>query len=412
MLKTIARACVSKNIVKDFQFASRHCLTNNDVPTELYSGANQVLEDSFMGLDWPEEKVCAEYVFVGGAGEMRGKTRILHIDPEDEVTLDDCPGWSYDGSSTAQSSGGNSDIMLTPVSMYPDPFRRGRHVIVLCETFMGDGSPTLSNTRAECALVHEKVAEHELIYAFEQEYILYENSVPLGWPIDGSFPHAGQGQYYCAVGPDNILGRNFVEAHMRACMYAGLAFDGINGEVMLGQWEYQLGPIGGLEVADELQISRYLLHRIGEYMNLAVNIHPKPITERTRGGWNGSGNHVNCSSKEMRVEGGLVPILDAVKKFEATHKKHMDVYGEDNEMRLSGLYETQHIDKFSCGVADRGSSIRIQRKVFDQGYGWFEDRRPASNCDPYLVVSRIAKTLYDLNDLHIEMEVKGIDFDF
>ena len=71
-----------------------------------------------------------------------------------------------------------------------------------------------------------------------------------------------------------------------------------------------------------------------------------------------------------------------------------DVYGAHNEQRLTGLHETQSIDEFSYGVSDRGASIRIPIMTVESGWkGWLEDRRPASNADPYKVAAIIVKTV-------------------
>ncbi|MDH3711523.1 MAG: glutamine synthetase, partial [Cyclobacteriaceae bacterium] len=73
---------------------------------------------------------------------------------------------------------------------------------------------------------------------------------------------------------------------------------------------------------------------------------------------------------------------------------HIEVYGADNHLRLTGLHETQAIDQFSYGISDRGASIRIPIATVDNGWkGWLEDRRPASNGDPYKVAARIIKTV-------------------
>ena len=64
---------------------------------------------------------------------------------------------------------------------------------------------------------------------------------------------------------------------------------------------------------------------------------------------------------------------------------NMPAQHKDNERRLTGAHETSSIHDFSAGVANRGCSIRIPREVAEQGYGYLEDRRPSSNCDPYSV---------------------------
>jgi glutamine synthetase len=234
--------------------------------------------------------------------------------------------------------------------------------------------------------VAEKFADEEAWFGIEQEYTLFEadGQQPLGFP-EGGFP-GPQGPYYCAVGANNIFGREISEAHASACIEAGIGIAGTNAEVMPGQWEFQVGPLGPLEVSDQLWVSRWLLHRVAEEYDLVVSIDPKPVL----GDWNGAGCHTNYSTKSMRES--YQPIVDACEALGKNIQEHILNYGAGNENRLTGAHETQRIDQFSYGVSDRGASIRIPWQVEVDQKGYLEDRRPASNMDPYLVTRLIVQT--------------------
>jgi len=346
----------------------------------------------YMNLD-QGDTIQAEYIWVGGSGELRSKTKSIN---KECTCVKDYPVWNFDGSSTGQAPGENSEVYLQPVAVYPDPFRQGKNVLVLCECVLpvSDDSMVMKpqesfNTRAAAVKVFEKVKEHEPWYGIEQEYTLFydDGRTPFGWPHNG-YP-GPQGPYYCSAGAENAFGRRVADAHYRACLYAGINISGINAEVMAGQWEYQVGPCEGIDSGDQLTLSRYLMYRVCEDFNVIVSFDPKPI----KGDWNGAGCHTNFSTKGMREEKGFEVIKAALVNLEAAHEKHIKVYGEGNDRRLTGRHETASMDRFSWGVADRGASIRIPKQTFLEKKGYLEDRRPASNMDPYVVTALIAETV-------------------
>ncbi|XP_013145020.1 PREDICTED: glutamine synthetase 2 cytoplasmic-like isoform X1 [Papilio polytes] len=419
----------------------------------LTNSPNAVLSKSLLGryndLPLPGDKVLATYIWIDGTGEhLRCKDRTLSFipkRPKDNLTrilenmytkyelsvledlkwsyvdqfsspyffpqdgreasipceqklnrdsfdenFKDLPVWNFDGSSTGQADGHNSDTYLVPRALYRDPFRRGNHLLVMCDTYKYNMEPTESNHRVKCQEAYEKCKDDEPWFGIEQEYILLDSDLrPFGWP-PGGFPPP-QGPYYCGVGANKVFARDLVEAHYKCCLYAGVPIAGTNAEVMPSQWEFQVGPSVGVTAGDDLWMARYILHRLAEEYGVIVTFDPKPVQD-----WNGSGAHTNFSTKKMREENGIIEIEKAIDKLSKVHMKHIKVYdprgGKDNERRLTGLHETASINDFSAGVANRASSIRIPRAVAEEKKGYLEDRRPASNCDPYAVVNALMRT--------------------
>jgi glutamine synthetase len=322
----------------------------------------------------------AEYIWIDGTrptAMLRSKTKILADGAE-------LPTWGFDGSSTNQAPGKNSDCVLKPVFSCPDPIRGGDDKLVLCEVYLPDGTPHETNTRAKLLPVAERFAAQESLFGIEQEYTFFQAGRPLGFPETG-FP-APQGPYYCGVGADEVFGREIVEKHLDACLAAGLPISGINAEVMPGQWEFQVGPAGPVEVSDALWVARWLLYRIAEDYNVAATLDPKPA----KGDWNGAGAHTNFSTKAMRES--YAPIITAAESMAEKVKEHITAYGYGIEERLTGLHETAPWNEYSYGVADRGASVRIPWQVEVDQKGYLEDRRPNANCDPYEVTRLMVDT--------------------
>jgi len=345
--------------------------------------------DNYMSLPVEEGKVQCEYIWIDGTGEgLRTKCRTLDFEPKKP---EDCPIWNYDGSSTYQAEGSNSDMYLTPVAIFKDPFRRGQNKLVLCEVHKYNNQPAETNHRHTCKKVMDEAASSKPWFGIEQEYtLLGHDTTPFGWPKNG-YP-GPQGPYYCGVGANRVYGRDIVEAHYRACLYAGVKIAGCNAEVMPAQWEFQVGPCEGISCGDHLWVARYILERVAEDFGVVVTLDPKPIS----GDWNGAGAHTNYSTVQMRNANGIKVIEEAIEKLSKHHTRHIEAYdpnkGADNKRRLTGKHETSSIEDFSAGVANRGASIRIPRQVAADKCGYLEDRRPSSNCDPYSVTEVIVRT--------------------
>jgi glutamine synthetase len=331
-------------------------------------------------------KTKLEYIWLDGyepTPNLRSKTKIVAFDGE--PTLEDVPVWNFDGSSTRQAEGSSSDCFLQPVALFPDP-ARANAMLVMCEVLLPDGVPHPSNSRASIP------DDPDAWFGFEQEYFLFKDGRPLGFPADG-FP-APQGEYYTGVGFKNVgdVARDIVDTHIDLCLAAGINLEGVNAEVAKSQWEFQIFGKGSRRAADEVWIARYLLLRLCERYGIDINFHPKPLGAEHD--WNGSGMHCNFSTKRMREVGGEEYFAALMAAFDERKDDHIAVYGPDNDMRLTGLHETAAIDEFTYGVANRGASIRIPWGFVQDGYrGYLEDRRPNSLGDPYCIAGRILETI-------------------
>lgn len=320
-----------------------------------------------------------EYIWIDGDENVRSKNKVMKI-----TSFEDIPLWNFDGSSTGQATGKKSDIILKPVRMYKNPFIKMQSYLVLCECYNKDMSPHITNNRHKC------LNTEGCLFGIEQEYTLFDRlNKPYEWLNNDNPGLNGQGPYYCSVGGDRTFGRHISQEHLEMCLEAGINICGTNAEVMASQWEYQIGVCDALQVSDDLWMSRYILHRVTEHYSCYATFYPKP----KEGNWNGSGGHTNFSTKEMREPGGLNCILEACEKLRINHNDHMLVYGKHNNKRLSGQHETSNMNEFTYGISDRGCSIRIPINVYNDKCGYLEDRRPASNLDPYLVTSKIIETV-------------------
>lgn len=286
---------------------------------------------------------------------------------------------------------------MKPVAFYPDPFREGDNIIVLTETYVwADDTfktliPANTNFRHFAKKIFDAGEFEKPWFGIEQEYSLLETKnkfviKPLGWPSSG-FP-GPQGPYYCSVGANNCYGRAIMDAHYKACLFAGIKISGTNCEVMPGQWEYQVGPAFGIEIGDMLWVSRYLLARVAEDFGVSVSFEPKLFKD-----WNGAGCHTNYSTETMRQgTGGMDYIHGLMERMSKKHLQHLELYG-DNSKRLTGHHETSDPKVFSYGAGNRAASVRIPTSTAaDNGKGYIEDRRPASDIDPYIVGAAIIDT--------------------
>ena len=341
--------------------------------------------------------VRLEYVWLDGhtTKNIRSKVRYEEWNMDSssgnmsrETVLERIREWNFDGSSTNQADTKSSDVILNPVRVYHNSLEVSdmASFIVLCDTYNPDGTPHETNTRHKLHAVIEKYEESDdMWFSVEQEYTFMDkNNLPVNWCSE-----TPQGGNYCGIGSQNVNHRIVVEQHAFSCMQTGMDFVGTNAEVLVSQWEYQLGPKNAMETADDLWVSRYFLQRLSEGQDFSVSFHPKPV----EGEWNGAGAHINFSTEHMREAGDKKYILDVCDALSVKHDNHMKVYGEENEKRLTGDCETQHFSKFTYGVSDRGASVRIPAQTAMDWCGYIEDRRPAANVDPYEAFGVLVKTI-------------------
>ena len=322
-----------------------------------------------------------DYVWVDGLGSplVRSKTKVVTPkagnDGEYEVPI---PEWNFDGSSTNQATTDDSERILQPQRVYQ---LSDKHYVVLCEVCLNDEerTPHSSNHRAVLRKsLDEGGFEKEIWLGFEQEFFLTKNDKNVMWPKDGDPPN--DTRYYCSSGGP-IKHRRLIREFASLCNTTGISVVGYNTEVSPGQWEYQVFADDPLKASDDLWVSRYLLQLSAESYDIGVSWHPKPHE-----GWNGSGCHVNFSTVAMRQDGGEKLVQEIMGNAEVLHTKHMECYGSLNERRMTGTHETSSYETFSHAVGSRGVSIRIPSSTAENDWkGYCEDRRPASNCDPYRV---------------------------
>jgi len=342
-------------------------------------------------MEYHSKKIKAEYIWIDASGNPRSKTKILDYDYDSPIALHFFPIWNFDGSSTGQANTDDSEVLLKPVRIYKDPFTKHHNVLILCETLNHDNTPHSTNTRRVAFDIFDKYNSRLLKpwFGIEQEFFLLEPDLSTPYKynhltFDSNFQ---QGEFYCSVGHNNARARDFLTDVENYCLYTNIGITGKNFEVAPSQMEVQVMN-QDIKAADDIVILRYILHRLSEKYKSVVDLSARPID----GNINASGCHVNFSTEPMRNNGGYKIIVDAVHKLSLKHKEHIDIYGSDNHTRLTGNFETSSIDTFTSGVADRTASIRIPRNTLTYGKGYFEDRRPSSSCDPYLVTSKIFET--------------------
>ena len=345
-------------------------------------------------------RLIAEYIWLDSEYSFRSKTRIIYNDPhrppvipDDKSSVEWIPKWNYDGSSCGQSdigAGINTEIELYPVYWCWDPFRkeimeRGQHSHTRCIMVLCDNNATAASRRNHAIESFKKPQTSEPWFGIEQEYYLVnsENSkCPYGYTESNMPKH--QKRFYCNMSREN--GRDVAEKHMWYCISADLKIAGVNAEVGPSQWEYQIGPCVGIAAGDELMLSRYIMERIvSDIPGMTISWSPKPFRQ-----YNGSGCHTNFSTKEMREKGGYRHIIRSIELLgQRCANAQNDLYGVDNYLRTTGTHEAPSSKEFSYGVGTRNTSVRIGKQTSKDQKGYYEDRRPGANMNPYYVIAQL-----------------------
>jgi glutamine synthetase len=329
-------------------------------------------------------KTLLEYIWIGGKNEIRSKARVINrfLKPDPSCI----PDWNYDGSSTWQAdSNSDTEITLKPCAVYKNPLRSVNDCcsyLVVCDTYDSNGNPTETNHRYLANKLFEKGIQNDPWFGLEQEYFIF-NKIASASNI---YKFEPDGLHYCGK-TYNLIERAIAEEHMKLCIEADILISGINSEVAYCQWEFQIGPVCGIAAGDSLIVARYLLERVAEKYDSSVTFEPKPIKDIS-----GSGCHINFSTVETRSENGIEVIYQYIRSLKENHKEVIKNYGVDNHLRLTGLHETSSYNEFTWGIGTRNTSIRIPNQASREKCGYFEDRRPAANIDPYLATSSLFKT--------------------
>ena len=359
------------------------------------------------------DPVMLEYIFTDHFNVIRSKTKIVR---KEINSIDDLEPWYYfNFHKWNQTAGIEKSVLLDPVAIYPDPFRGGKHLLVLCQNLSMDKTPHYTNHRAKAAEILERAKDSQPQFGIEQEYMIFQREfalhegqadgkpmaedycekqrIPYGWLGHNNPGGDAHSLYFYEPGGAVCFGREIAEEHANLCLKAGLEVAGINSEGVPSQWEYQISVCDGIDVADQIILSRYILHRVSEKYNAHISFLSKPYR-----GYFPSGMHTNFSTKEMRegTEGkkGIEYVEDACKLLcePENHKKHIEEYG-DNAQRLVGHSYSPGLDESKWGKCQKDVAIRIPEPTVLNEKGYLEDRRPACDANPYKVIARLVQTV-------------------
>ncbi|GAX81512.1 hypothetical protein CEUSTIGMA_g8940.t1 [Chlamydomonas eustigma] len=348
-----------------------------------------------------ENKILVEYVWLGSSGsDLRSKSRVFDTRPS---SVDDVPMIAVDGGSYDQHPEGQ-EVFLKPRKLFRDPFRAGDHLLVLCDSFKTNVNsslrnqnssctlePSNSNSRAPCEETLNQASAHLPIFAAEQEYcILASSTVPSSTP---AWPYAhlpDPCKPYMSVpglSEANKLktyasGRHLAERHLQACLHAGIKITETSQRTSPAArlWSYKLGPLLGVDLADQLWMSRFILLRLSEEEGLSVSFDPTAV-----GGAGARCNMKYSTSETRNPGGGLSCIQLHLELLESAHLLHLLAYSK-------GCVSSRSLG-FEVGVGgSKEPTLVVPSKTLILKAGHYVDQRPPSNVDPYLAIMVLVST--------------------
>lgn len=258
--------------------------------------------------------------------------------------------------------------------------------------------------------VHPKVWKHRPQIGFEQEFFVIdpETGYPVGFvqsacPFNRVLSHLGlrprytpvsgkQGPYYCSNGSPKAQLRDMMDEVLLVAREMEIGVAGFNYEVAPGQAEFQVFG-DAWEACNDLVMLRFLLVRTAEKYGLKIDFSPVVVRGQNNN-INNSGCHVNFSTEKMRAKGGLDYIYAFLDFLSETAEEYPpysckyvfeSLYGKGVCERLTGRLETSHWTDFTWDIGTRDTSVRIPIGVSEAKCGYFEDRRPGANVNPYVI---------------------------
>nr|QKY15334.1 glutamine synthetase (glnA) [Polytomella parva] len=349
-------------------------------------------------------KVLAEYIWLDQNGtEMRNKTRVLNYKP---LAVEDLPVIVVDARNNYEEE--LSEVFLKPRKLFPDPFRGGEHVLVLCDSFrppsystMCEGSilqPTVSNNRVASDNLARRAAMSQPLFAAEQQYSVVFPNYPKVSPYSSPFhaPNYGVPHYSSFLEPGGFvpstsascdsgstpliaptaIGRTVSDAHLQACLYAGIRVSSADSNCIPGTYSYELGPYEPVEFGDAVSTSRYLLRRVAEENNVNID-----FSSRNKDGGGGRCSVKYSTSETRQISSGMNAIQNQLSKLQASHLQHLWAYNGGSFEKMRGsLYSG-----FICAVGNKNASLVIPGATAIQGAGYYIDQRPPADVDPYVV---------------------------